>query len=350
MATVLDALVLGGGQAGLAAGYHLRRAGLQFAILEAGDVASGAWPRYYDSLRLFSPARYCGLPGLPFPGFPDRYPERDEVAAYLRTYAAHFALPVRAHSRVAQVERAGCGFAVATETGERHLARAVIAATGSFGRPHMPVFPGRSAFRGRILHAADYRAPGSFRGQRVVVVGAGNSAVQIAVEVARAARVTLASRVPARLVPQRPLGHDLHAWARLLPVERLPLGAWLPLREPNVVLDGGPYRRALAAGRPERRPLFAGLTPEGVRWTDGDREPVDAIILATGYRPDMGYLAGLGALDGAARRRQRAGVSTAVRGLYFVGLPAQRTPVSATLRGVGPDAAHVVAHLRRAPR
>lgn len=123
MSDAFDALGVGGGQAGLVSGYHLERAGLSFAILEAGEEPGGSWPGYYESLRLFSPARYSGLPGLPFPGLPDRYPTRDEVVAYLRGYAEAFVLPVLTGRRVVRAERAGSGFRLLTDDSEEHRAR-----------------------------------------------------------------------------------------------------------------------------------------------------------------------------------------------------------------------------------
>lgn len=347
METSSDVLVIGGGQAGLAAGYRLRRAGLRFAILEASAQPGGSWPSYYDSLRLFSPARYSALPGLRFPGDPDRYPARDEVVGYLRDYAAHFALPVLTGHRVAQVERAGGDFSVRTAEGRSFRSRALVAATGAFHRPHRPVFPGQGAYQGRLLHAAEYRDPAPFRDQRVLVVGAGNSAIQIAVELAAVARATLATRAPVRFKPQRPLGRDIHFWAWATGLDRLPFGRWTDLSEPSGVLDTGQYQAALTANRPDRRPLFARYTADGVVWDDGTEEAIDAVILATGYRPNLDYLAGLDALQPDGRPHQRWGISLAVPGLAFVGLSGQRTLASATLRGVGRDAAPVVAHLRR---
>ena len=341
----LDALVIGAGQAGLAAGYHLRRADLSFAILEAGEEPGGSWPGYYESLTLFSPSRYSGLPGMPFPGPPDRYPTRDEVTVYLRRYAEVFGLPVLTGEPVLRTERAGAGFRVLTAGGE-YWARTLIAATGSFNKPHRPRFPNQGAFRGRILHAAEYRNASPFRGKRVVVVGAGNSAVQIAHELAAVARTTLATRAPLRFGPQTILGRDVHFWLSATGLDRLPLGRYLDVSEPAGVVDNGMYAAAVAAGRPDRRPVFFRFTEEGVVWDDGE-EAVDAVVLATGYRPNLDYLRPLGILREDGRPDQRAGIARAVPGLYFVGLPFQTSFASATLRGVGPDAALVVSHARR---
>jgi putative flavoprotein involved in K+ transport len=157
----VDTLVIGAGQAGLAAGYHLQRAGHSFAILEGAPQAGGSWPHYYESLRLFSPARFSSLPGLPFFGDPERYPARDEVIAYLRQYAAHFQLPIITAARVATVARDGNLFRVQIDDGRTFHARSLIAATGSFHRPYLPDLPGQEAFRGTTLHSFAYRMPPS---------------------------------------------------------------------------------------------------------------------------------------------------------------------------------------------
>ena len=349
---VLDALVVGAGQAGLAAGYHLKRAGLSFEILEARGGPGGSWPGYYDSLKLFSPARYSSLPGMPFPGSADRYPARDEVTAYLRRYAEVFGLPVLGGKRVLRTERgaghtAGEGFRLLTDDGGVYRARTLIAATGSFARPHQPRFPGQEAFRGKIFHAAEYRNAEPFRGKRVVIVGGGNSAVQIAHELVEVAETTLATRSPIRFMPQVVLGQDLHFWLTVSGLDRLPLGRLFDVSEPGGVVDDGTYAAAVRSGRPDRRPIFSRFTESGVVWDDGREEPVDAVLLATGYGPNLGFLRPLGALRADGRPNQRGGISLAVPGLYFVGLPFQTSFASATLRGVGSDAELVVARARR---
>ncbi len=338
-----DTLVIGGGQSGLAAGYYLQRAGMRFRILEAGDEPVGSWPRFYDSLTLNSPARYSALPGLAFPGHPDHYPTRDEVVDYLRGYASRFRLPVLTRTRVQSVERAGREFLVTTTAGARFQASTVIAATGFFGNPAVPALPGQERFEGRQLHLADYRRPEPFRGQRVVVVGGGNGAVQVAVELAAVADVTLAARRPIRQIPQRLLGRDIHFWLRWLGLDRT---QWLGEHTAPAFVNPA-YRAALLAGRPDQRPLFTRFAKGGVVWRDGSLERVDSVIFATGYRAQPAYLDGLGALDAEGRLLQRGGRSTVVDGLYFVGFARQRTSASTTLRGAGADARAVVGHLRR---
>ncbi|MBF6621168.1 MAG: NAD(P)/FAD-dependent oxidoreductase [Patulibacter sp.] len=347
----VDLIIVGAGQSGLAAAFEARRAGMSAVVLEAADTPAGSWPRYYDSLRLFSPARYSSLPGTPFPGDdPDRYPTRDEVVAYLADYAAQFGDTVRLGTRVESVSRTpGLGFTVTTATGDELRAAAVIAASGHFGAPHRPPLPGLESFTGTVLHAAEYQAPGRFAGQRVAVVGAGNSAIQIAVELAGTARTTLTTRAPITWAAQRPLGRDAHWWLRTTGFDTAPLGRWLD-RLPVSVIDDGPYRAAVDAQRPDRRPIFDRLDGGDVVWADGSREPLDAVILATGYRPDLPYLEGTGALAADGSPLHRRGLSTTVPGLGYVGLEFQRSFSSNTLRGCGRDARHVVAALRSATR
>jgi putative flavoprotein involved in K+ transport len=344
-----DVVIVGGGQSGLAAAYVATRAGLRSVVLEAGAEPVGSWPHYYDSLRLFSPARFSALPGRPFAGDRERYPTRDEVVDYLREYAAALDADVRCEQRVETIEREEAGRLLArTAAGLEVEAAMVIAATGGFRRPHRPALAGAERFTGAVLHSSQYRSAEAFAGRRVVVVGAGDSAVQIAADIAPVARVSLATRKPLRWQPQRPLGRDMHWWLIRSGLDTAPIGRWLD--RGTRVVDDGRYHAALRSGNPDRRPMFAGLDGDEVRWSDGTLERVDAVILATGYKPGLDYVAAIGALDGEHRPLHRRGISTTVPGLGYVGLPHQRSIASATLRGSGSDAEYVIRRLRAAAR
>jgi putative flavoprotein involved in K+ transport len=341
-----DFVIVGAGQAGLAAAYAARRAGLEPVVLEASAEPTGSWPRYYESLALFSPARYSSLPGRALPGDPERYPTASEIAAYLHDYADWLGADIRAGQRVTRVAVLDDhAFEVETEAGLVLRAPYVIAASGAFGRPHRPRLPGEETYRGTLLHAAEYRRPDGFAGRRVVVVGGGNSAVQIADELADVARVTLATRSPLKWQAQRPLGRDMHWWFDRSGLDGAPLGRlWFRL-DGNPVVDDGRYRAALASGAYDHRAMFTRLVADGVAWPDGSIEPVDAVLLATGYRPDLAYLARTPALDATGSPIHRAGMSRTVPGLAYVGLEFQRSFRSNTVRGVGPDAQRVVERL-----
>jgi putative flavoprotein involved in K+ transport len=179
-------VIIGGGQSGLAGAFAVRDAGMQPVLLEAGDRTVGSWPDYYESLTLFSPARYSGFPGAPFPGDPDRYPTRDEVVTYLEKLALGLDSEIHTNTRATAVENSGRGFVVRTDTGQEIPAVGVICASGSFTNPHLPQIPGD--YSGELLHVAQYRNPQQYAGQRVVVVGAGNSAIQVGYELARSPR------------------------------------------------------------------------------------------------------------------------------------------------------------------
>ncbi|MBB4908689.1 flavin-containing monooxygenase [Actinophytocola algeriensis] len=333
-----DVIVIGAGQSGLAAAHALRQAGRSPVVLEAGQEPVGSWPSYYDSLTLFSPARYSSLPGKPFPGDPDRYPHRDEVVDYLRRYAKNLDADIRTHHRVTALRRHGERFTVHVEDGTELTAAMVIAASGAFGQPHRPRLPGLDSFTGTVSHSAEYRAPASFAGQRVVVVGAANTAVQVGYELAKVATVTLATRKPITFAPQRPLGRDVHFWSIALGFDHLPIGHLLRNPPHTPVNDDGRYQRAIRARKPDQRRMFTHLDGDTVTWPDGTREHVDTILLATGYRPALSYL------DPVERAHSR-GISTSHPGLGYVGLEWQRSFASATLRGVGRDAHYVVRRL-----
>lgn len=312
-------------------------------MLDAQRGPGGSWPHYYDSLALFSPAGFSELPGLRFSGDPERYPHRDEVTDYLTRYGQSLEADIRYRHRVTDVTAIGDGFLCAGEGFDVH-ARRVIAASGSFGSPYTPSILGADSFTGTRVHAADYRTPAVFAGKRVTVVGAGNSAIQIATELASVAEVTVHSRKAIRWQAQRILGRDVHWWLTRSGVDgaRIPRRL-LPATQP--VLDDGRYRAAFRTGAVRWRPMFSRIDGGHVVTADGDSHAADVLLFATGYRPHLPYLAGTRALDSSGGPLHRRGVSTTESGLGFVGLEHQRSYASATLRGVGRDAAAVIRQL-----
>lgn len=343
--TSSDVVIIGGGQSGLAGAFAARDAGMRPTLLEAGDRTIGSWPAYYDSLTLFSPARYSGFPGAPFPGDPDHYPTRDEVIAYLERLSLGLDAEIHTNTRATTVERYGADYVVGTDTGEEFHAATVICASGSFTNPYIPTIPG--TFTGRLLHVADYRSPKQYADQRVVVVGAGNSAVQVAYELAEVAKVTMAVRRPVPFVPQIRGGRDMHYWLHTLRIDLLPPAVLSRIIHGTPVFDTGIYSNALRTGQLDQRPMFTRFEGDRLRWSDGDVEQVDTVIFATGYRPDLPYLKNLGALDGTGMPLYRGGISLTHPGLAYLGVEFQRSFSSNTLRGVSRDARYVVQALRR---
>ncbi len=196
-----DVVVVGGGQSALAVGYYLRRTSLSYAILDDGRAPGGAWQHTWASLRLFSPAQWSSLPGRLMPGGTAYYPTRDEALTYLADYEARYALPIVRPVRVSRVERAGERLRIITDAGA-WIARAVVSATGTWSAPNVPRFTDPLRFAGRIIHSARYESPTEFDGQRVVVVGGGNSGAQIVADLAGSTpTVTWATRRAPTFLP-----------------------------------------------------------------------------------------------------------------------------------------------------
>ncbi|MEU5724593.1 NAD(P)/FAD-dependent oxidoreductase [Micromonospora sp. NPDC047738] len=339
----LDTVIVGGGQAGLALGHHLRRAGVPFAILDAHGQVGDAWRQRWDSLTLFTPRRFSALPGLPFPGDPDGHPGKDEVADYLAGYAAHFDLPVRLCCRVTSVRPGTAGgFTVDTSTGPLHAQRVVVAA-GAFHTAWVPEVSGRLAAGVTQLHSSAYRNPTQLPGRVVAVVGGGNTGVQIAAELAdHGRRVVLSAPAIGPVLPQRWLGRDIFWWFSRLGTMRLSaesrLGGRIAAQNPIIGSDvAGLLRRVDRVGR------VVDAAGDMLLLADGGRRRVDAVVWATGFRPRYPWLA-VPVTDPSGEPVQRQGV-TDWPGLYFLGMPWQRARGSAVLGWVGRDAEVLAARL-----
>jgi cation diffusion facilitator CzcD-associated flavoprotein CzcO len=289
-----DVVVIGAGQAGLSGAYFLRRAGLDFAVLDANAAPGGAWQHRWPTLRMATVHGIFDLPGMHFdPPAPDERAAH-AVPAYFAAYEREFDLAVRRPVAVDAVRRGPGGRLLVETDAGTWSARAVLNATGTWTRPFWPHYPGQETFRGRQLHTADYRGPDSFAGKRVVVVGGGTSAVQLLLEIGEVATTTWVTRRP----PEFREGPFTSEYGREIVArvdERVRAG--LP---PHSVV----YRTGLALtpqvwaarerGLLDRRPMFAEITPSGVVWTDGTFAAADVILWCTGWRAALDHLAPLG--------------------------------------------------------
>jgi putative flavoprotein involved in K+ transport len=344
----VETIIIGGGQAGLSVGYHLARRGRRFLVLEANDHVGDSWRNRWDSLRLFTPARLDSLDGMPFPSAPGYFPTKDEMGDYLASYASRFGLPVRTGARVTSLTREGDRYlVVAGDT--RYEADNVVVAMATFQRPQVPDFATDLDPSIVQLHSSEYRNLTQLRPGPVLLVGAGNSGAEIALETARAGHETWVSgrdvgRIPFRFggVPRALLTRVMlrFVFHRLLTVDT-PLGrkvrpkmlhhaAPLIRATPDVMAEAGVKRVARTAGASGGRPML----------DDGRVLDAANVIWCTGYQPGFSWIE-LPVFDETGQPRQDRGVVRGEPGLYFVGLNFLYAMSSTMIHGVGRDADHV---------
>ncbi len=343
----VQTVIVGGGQAGLSVGYHLSRRGLPFVILDAGERVGDAWRNRWDSLRLFTPARYDGLAGMPFPAPGGSFPTKDEMADYLEAYAHRFELPVRTGVTVDGLSRHGDRF-VLTAGELQFEAHNVVVAMGNYQRARVPAFA-QELDPGIVqLHALDYRSPAQLRDGGLLIVGAGNSGAEIGVEVVRSHPTWMAGTEPGH-VPFRmetPAGRNLFVRLmrfvghRVLTVNT-PIGRKL---RPKLMHRATPLIRVkpkdLVAAGIERVPRVVGVR-QGLPLLEDDLLlDVANVIWCTGFRPSHSWI-DLPVFGDDGDAMHERGVARDEAGLYFVGLHFLSSMTSATVTGVGRDAAYV---------
>jgi putative flavoprotein involved in K+ transport len=353
-----ETVVVGGGQAGLSTGYHLARRGLRFVILDANERIGDAWRKRWDSLRLFTPARFSGLSGMPFPGPAQVFPTKDQVADYLESYAARFELPVRTGVRVDRLSRTANGFVV-TSGDRRFEAESVVVAMSTYQVPRVPPFASELD-RGIIqLHTGEYRNPSQLQDGGVLVVGAGNTGAEVALDVVGGHPTWLSGRdthhVPVRIdtvvarrvvlpLIYRVVGHHV------LTV-RTPIGRRVRRKG---LSQGAPLVRVkpkdIAAAGIKRLPRVVGVR-DGLPVLEDQRVlEVTNVIWCTGFRPDFSWIdLPVFGHEHKAPMHHR-GIVSSEPGLYFVGLFFLYAMSSAFLPGVGRDAKHIAKHIASSRR
>jgi putative flavoprotein involved in K+ transport len=346
----LGTVIIGGAQAGLSTGYHLKKRGLPFVILDANERVGDSWRKRWDSMRLFTPAHYDGLAGMPFPGRGFRAPTKDEFADYLESYAARFELPVSSKAKVERLWREGDRFVV--DTGQGRLeADQVVVATGAFQTPKVPGFA-RELDPGIVqLHSVDYRNPSQLREGGVLVVGVGNSGADISIEVVQGHPTWLAGKesghIPVRIDSfkaqimfrlVRFMGHHVLKWTtpigrKVMP--KLKAKATPLIRvKPKDIVAAGVERVSRVAGVQGGLPLL----------DDGRVLDVANVIWCTGYREDFSWI-DLPVFDEKGAPIHRRGIVADEPGLFFVGLHFQYSVSSDVITGVGRDAEYVAKHI-----
>ena len=338
-----DVVVVGGSQAGLAIGYHLAELGVDFTILEAASEPAAAWRERWDSLKLFTSARYDGLPGLPFPGDPERYPTKDEVADYLTDYARHFELPLELGSRAQAVRAEDGGYLV--ELDDRSIkADQVVIATGPFQTPFIPPIAEGLGPDVTQLHSTAYRSPREIGQGRVLVVGGGNTGYQIAEELSASRETHISIGTAQKPLPQRILGRDLFWYLDKTGVIRKSkdtrIGQRLQKNEDTLI---GYRPRTLKRLGVVFHPRALDASGSTVGFSDDTKLEVDTVIWATGFRLDHSWV-DLPVVDEVGNVIHTRGV-TESPGLYFIGLPWQFTRGSALIGFVKEDADYLAGQI-----
>jgi putative flavoprotein involved in K+ transport len=350
----VETLVIGGGQAGLATGYQLSRRGLPYKIVDANTRVGDAWRNRWDSLRLFTPNRFNHLPGMPFPGYHWGFPSKNEMADYLEAYARRFDLQVETGIRVERLTREGDRF-VATSGDRRFEADNVVVAMSSWQRPRVPDFASELDPRIVQLHVADYKNPGQLHEGEVLVVGAGNSGAEVAIELVRTHKVSLSGAgngaIPFR--PESVAARVLMPFVGRVIFHRVlttgnPIGK---KARPKWISSGQPLIRVkpkdLAAAGVERVPRVTDVQGGLPHLEDGRSVDVANVVWCTGFHPGFSWI-DLPVL-GPQEPLHHRGIVDSEPGLYFIGLKFLYSVSSEQIQGVGRDADRIAGRIAARP-
>jgi putative flavoprotein involved in K+ transport len=342
-------IVIGGGQAGLATGYHLKKKGVDFLILDAEAQTGDSWRRRWNSLRLFTPAWNNGMPGYKFPGDQNAFPTKDEAAAFLQEYKEEFKLPVLHHARVMMVKKSAHGFQIMLKDRVLETQHLVIA-TGNYAIPKIPAFAHELKENIMQLHSSDYTSPDDLPEGNILVVGAGTSGFQIAMDLLREKRSIFIAGKPTAQIPDfvfKYFGRQFVWVNKHILNTSTPMGR----KFQSVIMKGnGAPLINISPEAAETAGVKILQRLKGVRngWPvteNGEMIESSAIVWCTGFHPDYSWMNLPGAIAANGYPATHRGISSKYPGLYFVGSQFQHSLTSTWLGGVGRDAAYVVNHL-----
>lgn len=342
---VYDTIVIGGGQAGLSMGYFLRRQKLDYLILDNQVEPGGAWLKTWDSLKLFSPAQFSSLSGWMMPRGTEEYPGKEEFLDYLRAYEKRYGFPIERPVQVEAVSKEDGLFKVQTDKGSYH-ARTLVSATGTATGPVIPEFAGQDLFQGSQIHSLDYRKPEDYQGQKVLVVGGGNSGAQILAELSQVAHTQWVTLNPPHFLPDDIDGRYLFdaATARFLDLCDSAKKKQHSLGD-IVMVDT--VKEARTRGVLESRDPFEAFYENGVIWPDGTREDFDAVIWCTGFKARLDHLQALDVIENGRIATEHTR-SVKEPKLWLVGYGGWTGFASATIYGVGKTARQTATEIAEA--
>jgi len=343
-----DILVIGAGQAGLAAAHALGAAGLEFLLVDSAVAVGDSWRKRYENLTLFTPRSISALPGMPLVGDPDGYATKDEFADYLARYALTNSIQVIGSTRIVRLVKIGRFFEAFTQEGRIVTCQNVVVATGSFSSPRIPGLSSKLLSAVKQMHVADFQDMRGVPAGTVLVVGDGASGRDMAVALASSHRVLMSGGRKRKLLPERILGRSVWWWLRTLGLLRASPNSLIGrrMRQADPFPGRGNDDAALIRMGVTIKPRLVEFDDDTALFQDGTREAIRAVIWATGYADDFAWIEIDGATDGRGAAIHREGISS-IEGLYFVGRPWQRNRASGLIAGVGDDAAFVVNAIRQ---
>lgn len=340
-----EVIIIGAGQAGLAMGYFMQQTNVPFVLLDAHQRIGDSWRNRYDSLVLFTPKRYSGLPGFSFPGDPNSFPTKDETADYLERYANHFSLPVHLNTRVISLTKQDSHFLIATNR-SIYQAKKVVVATGPFQQPFIPTMASELAEGIMHLHSSHYRNPAQLIPGNVLVIGGGNSGAQIASELAHYKQTYLSVGHPITCMPLQFLGKSIFWYLERFGLIQADLttkkGKWVQQQREKVY--GFELKKLLKKGKVVMKPRSTAIKDSTVKFADGTSLNVQNIIWATGFKMDFSWIHIEGFADKQNKPLHQKGVSV-IKNLFFLGLPWLSCRGSALLGWVGQDAKRLIPYL-----